>query len=298
MAPSSTPPVRLARSRPRAAPQQTRASPLTATPANKPSADTAIQTAPGKRATKGTMRRAAAPAPSSRSVMGRATLTVDATSTQSSPAQNPPPSPIWASAQKISVAKGGWAATCVVHTTLPSTPGPNAMKSVNVATKAAGSTMRGRSCRYSLGSSRISVQPFARPSTNRREHNQATFSSQPARSRRRQPSTAALHCRRRPTSTQPTASGVPQPRCGCQCARTGGVGRTIGNPRRSRSWPTAADTAIRARAAANAMGSAHRPFGACPSGSPPGSARGVGSDTIFATAPSSFPASSAGPDHR
>ena len=51
----------------RTAPTQTSARPLIATPANRPSADTAIHTAPGKRATKGTSRRAAAPAPSSRS---------------------------------------------------------------------------------------------------------------------------------------------------------------------------------------------------------------------------------------
>ena len=78
-----------------------------ATPANRPSADTAIQTAPGNSAAKGTARRAAASAPSSRTVTGTATLAADPTTMQSAPAQKPPLSPIRASAQNSSVASGG-----------------------------------------------------------------------------------------------------------------------------------------------------------------------------------------------
>ncbi len=85
----------------------TRASPLVATPANRPSAETAIQTAPGNSAANGTSRRAAAPAPSSRRVTGRATAAAEETRMHNAPAQNPPLSPIRANHQKTSVANGG-----------------------------------------------------------------------------------------------------------------------------------------------------------------------------------------------
>jgi hypothetical protein len=50
-------------------------------------------------------------------------------------------------------------------------------------TKAAGPVIGGRSCRYSFGSSRTSIEPLRSPSMRVREHNQrARFSSQRARS--------------------------------------------------------------------------------------------------------------------
>ena len=190
--PTSSPPTPATSSRRWPAPMINKASPLVATPANSPSADTAIQTAPGKSAAKGTARRAATSAPSSRIVTGTATLAAEPTMMQSAPAQKPPPSPIRPSPQNSSVASGGCPATWVVQTTVPSTPGPNAMKCVKVAMKLPGSLILGRSCKYSFGSSSTSTHPRCRPSTRVSEHIQARFSSHPASSSRRHVRAAAI----------------------------------------------------------------------------------------------------------
>jgi hypothetical protein len=56
---------------------------------------------------KGTIRRAAAAAPSSPRVDGSAMLTAEPTSMHSVPAQKPPPNPTRASSQKINMVRGG-----------------------------------------------------------------------------------------------------------------------------------------------------------------------------------------------
>ena len=124
-------------------------------------------------------------------VTGTATLAADPTAMQSAPAHKPPLSPIRSSAQNSKVVSGGWAATCVVQTTVPSTPGPKAMKCVKVARKLPRSLIRGRSCKYSLGSSSTSTQPRCSPSTRISEHIHARLSIQPASSSRRHGSAAA-----------------------------------------------------------------------------------------------------------
>ena len=95
----------------------------------------------------------------------------------SAPAQDPPPSPTRARGQKTNVASGGWPATWVVQTLVPLTPSPNAMKWVKVDRKAAGSVIRGTSCRYPFGSRSTSIQPLRSPSMRVREHSQSRLAA-------------------------------------------------------------------------------------------------------------------------
>src|SRR5580765_8072389 len=212
--PSSSPPSAACPHRhrlPDVSPTVNTARPPAATPANKPSAETAIQTPPGQTANNGASRRAVTSDPNARRVIGTLTDTVEATRMHSAPAQNPPGRPTRSSTQNVNVASGGWADTWVVQA-----PGPSTMWLLNEVRKSVAEVMRGRSCRYSFGFSNGAIHPDASPSINVNEHSQARVIIQVATISRSHTSVGAARCSRSAPKIVITTRGVPQPRCGLQ----------------------------------------------------------------------------------
>ena len=174
-------------------------------------------------------------------------------------AQNPPPSPTRPSGQNTRVASGGWPATWVVQTWVPSTLALNAMKSVNVARNVVGSGDPGQVVQV-LVRVEQHVDPAAAKPVDQRQRAHPGEVEQPAGQQQPSPRTVAATraAAADPRPQQASASGVPQPTCGRQSAISGGLGRTSGTPAGSRPTPTTAAMAIKPRAATSTTTSLRR----------------------------------------
>ena len=143
---------------------------MAVTPANRPSADTPIQTAPGVRTAKGSTARAASGRPSRATVAGTATATRLPTSTTAVAAHAPPCRPIRSSQTKTSVAPGGCPDTCVVH----ESGWKSRIREENSRSIRGMSVMPGTSWRYSCGMVSRPANPRDQPSTIASEKIQAS----------------------------------------------------------------------------------------------------------------------------
>lgn len=184
---SSTPAATPIEGRRRVTAMASSARPVAVTPANMPSADTPIQTAPGNRTRNGIVARAASSSPSVRTVTGMATATSAPARTQTVDAQAPPPRPMRSRPTNTRNAPGGCPETCVVH----ESGWKSRIRPANPRSIAGTSWTPATSLRYSSLVVSRPAKPRCQPSTSASDTIQATAAAYPIVSSRRHSRSAA-----------------------------------------------------------------------------------------------------------